>query len=91
MNRKRRFRMPADRVIPGCHCLTVETEPQKSDQAPLFLFGDGMIIGPDAGNLKMVWDMGQRSGREDCAGIGETKRIPGSMFRRGAVWPTGNI
>nr|WP_326185580.1 alpha/beta hydrolase [uncultured Oscillibacter sp.] len=71
MNRKRQFRMPADdkaryadRMIQGCHCLTMETQPQKSNRALLFLFGGGMVIGSDAGDLKVARNMGKRSGRD---------------------------
>lgn len=71
MNRKRQFRMPkdtkaryGDRMIGECHCLTMETQPQKSKRALLFLFGGGMLIGPDAGDLKLARDIGMRSGRD---------------------------
>lgn len=71
MNRKRQFQMPkdakaryADRVILDCHCLTMETQPKKSDRALLFLFGGGMLLGADAGDVKIARDMGQRSGRD---------------------------
>lgn len=71
MNQKRQFRMPTDtkarytdRMIEGCHCLTIETQPQKSKRALLFLFGGGMVIGSDAGDLKVARDIGRRSGRD---------------------------
>lgn len=71
MNRRRQFRMPkdtkaryADRMILDCHCLTMETQPKKSDRALLFLFGGGMLLGPDNGDVKIARDMGRRSGRD---------------------------
>lgn len=71
MNRKRQFRMPkdtkaryADRMILDCHCLTMETQLQKSKRALLFLFGGGMLLGADSGDVKMARDVGRRSGRD---------------------------
>lgn len=71
MNRKRQFHMPkdtkaryADRMILDCHCLTMETQPKKSDRALLFLFGGGMLLGPDNGDVKIARDIGRRSGRD---------------------------
>lgn len=69
MNRKRQLHMPkdakvryADRLILACHCLTMETQPKKSDRALLFLFGGGMLLGPDNGDVKIARDMGRCSG-----------------------------
>lgn len=71
MNRKRQFRMPkdtkaryADRMIGAWHCLVMETQPQKANRALLFLFGGGMLLGPDNGDIKTARDMGRRSGRD---------------------------
>lgn len=71
LNRRRQFRMPtdgkaryADQRIEGSHCLVMETQPRKSARALLFLFGGGMILGSDAGDLKVARDVGRRSGRD---------------------------
>lgn len=71
MNRKRQFHMPtdhraryADHMIEGCHCLTIQAGAKKSNRALLFLFGGGMLLGPDSGDLKVARDMGRRSGRD---------------------------
>lgn len=71
MNRKRQFRMPkdtkaryADRMILDCHCLTMETQLQRSNRALLFLFGGGMLLGADNGDVNAARDIGRRSGRD---------------------------
>jgi len=71
INRRRQFHMPKDakarygqRRIQGCPCLVMETQSQKSKLALLFLFGGGMLLGPDNGDIKTARDMGQRSGRD---------------------------
>lgn len=71
MNKTRQFKMPkdkkaryADRMIQGHHCLTMEIGAEKSDRALLFLFGGGMILGSDAGDVKVALDMGRKSGRD---------------------------
>lgn len=71
MNKSRQFKIPkdkkaryADRLIQGHHCLTMEIGETKSDRALLFLFGGGMIMGSDAGDVKVALDMGKKSGRD---------------------------
>lgn len=71
LNRSRQFKMPRDRkaryedrVILGHHCLSMEIGEARSDRAMLFLFGGGMIIGSDAGDVKAALQMGMASGRD---------------------------
>lgn len=71
MNRNRQFRIPKDkkarygeRHISGHSCLVMETQPRKSNRALLFLFGGGMLLGADGGDIKMARDMGRLSGRD---------------------------
>lgn len=71
MNRKRQFHVPTDakarygeRHIQGHPCLIMETQSRKSNRALLFLFGGGMLLGPDDGDVKIARDMGRRSGRD---------------------------
>lgn len=71
MNRKRQFHVPTDakarygeRRIQGHPCLVMETQPQKSDRALLFLFGGGMLLGADNGDVNAARDIGRRSGRD---------------------------
>lgn len=71
MNRKRQFRIPtdkkaryADKMVGDFHCLMMETQPQKSSRALLFLFGGGMLLGYDGGDIKVARDIGRRSGRD---------------------------
>lgn len=71
-NRNRGFSMPtdkkfryADELISGkYHCLKIETQPQKSKKALLFIFGGGYIIGSDKGDISVAADMGSKSGRD---------------------------
>lgn len=71
MNKKRQFHMPKDtkarygeRRIQGHPCLVMETQPGKSKRALLFLFGGGMLLGADNGDIKTARDIGRRSGRD---------------------------
>ena len=71
-NRNRGFRMPTDkkfrygdeRIFGKYHCLKIETQPQKSQKALLFIFGGGYIIGSDKGDISIAADIGSKSGRD---------------------------
>ena len=73
MNRRRQFQMPkdhkavyGDRLILGqYHCLTIQLGQKRTKKAILYLFGGGMIVGPDQGDIKTARDFAVRSG-SDC-------------------------
>ena len=64
MNRRRQFQMPkdhkavyGDRLILGqYHCLTIQLGQKRTKKAILYLFGGGMIVGPDQGDIKTARD-----------------------------------
>ncbi|MFT9077240.1 MAG: alpha/beta hydrolase [Ethanoligenens sp.] len=68
-NRKRGFWIPSSksgryediRIPPSFHCLKMSVSKGCSDKAILFLFGGGMMIGPDAYDRKVAADMGRKS------------------------------
>ncbi|MEA4847276.1 MAG: alpha/beta hydrolase [Clostridiaceae bacterium] len=72
LNRHRRFQMPrdhkyryADELFFGrFHCLKIETQKRKAAKAVLFLYGGGMILGPDAGDLKVACEIGKKCGAD---------------------------
>ena len=72
MNQKRQFQLPksgkyncADEVILGqYHCLRFFTQPRPAQRALLFLFGGGMLIGPDGMDWDVANEMGKESGRD---------------------------
>ncbi len=71
MNEKRGFRIPerklhyADvRILDRWHCLRIGAQAAPSRRALLFLFGGGMILGPDDGDVKLAEKLGRASGRD---------------------------
>ena len=73
MNRGRRFRLPKDHkafygdrlILDHYHCLTIQRKRECAPKAILYLFGGGMVIGPDQGDVKTARDLAARSG-SDC-------------------------
>lgn len=72
MNKKRGFRLPTDRkcvygdrlIFEKYHCLTMQTGQEKAKRVILFLFGGGMMVGSDAGDVKTIRDLARRSGSD---------------------------
>lgn len=66
LNAKRGFAVPTDkkhvytdvRVGERGHCLKIRQPGTQRDKAMLFLFGGGMVIGPDAGDRKAACQAG---------------------------------
>lgn len=73
MNRGHRFRLPKDHkafygdrlILDHYHCLTIQRKRECAPKAILYLFGGGMVIGPDQGDVKTARDLAARSG-SDC-------------------------
>lgn len=72
-NKNREFHIPKNKkaiygdlpVLDGkYHCLTMRTGSEKSDKCILFLFGGGMLIGPDAGDIGLGIKLGKKSGAD---------------------------
>ena len=65
MNRKRCFKMPKDRrysyedivFLDQYHCLKIRSKEEGAKKAVLFLYGGGMIFGPDNGDIKFACDI----------------------------------
>lgn len=67
VNKNRSFQIPKSRkyiygdipVMNGkYHCLSIQKHPQRTEKAILFLFGGGMMIGPDRGDVKCAGEYG---------------------------------
>lgn len=67
LNRHRCFRMPKDSkyryddemIFGRFHCLKIETQKRRAARAVLFLYGGGMLLGSDPGDLKIACRLGK--------------------------------
>lgn len=72
MNRKRQFKLPTDSrasytdslIFGKYHCLKIGAKKAKQDKVILFLYGGAMMLGSDAGDLKVAVDIGQKTGSD---------------------------
>lgn len=69
MNCRRCFKVPKDGrysyedivFLDRYHCLKIGSKADKSKKAVLFLYGGGMILGPDSGDIKFASNIGKQS------------------------------
>ena len=70
--KNRHFVMPADNkahytdhiMLGAYHCVEINSEAQRQKKAVLFVFGGGMILGSDAGDIGLSRKIGARTGRD---------------------------
>ncbi len=92
MNRGRRFRLPKDHkafygdrlILDHYHCLTIQRKRECAPKAILYLFGGGMVIGPDQGDVKTARDLAARSG-SDCW-LPSIRFVPTTTSQRPMKW-----
>lgn len=70
--KNRHFVMPTDSkahytdhmILGAYHCVEINCEAQRQKKAVLFVFGGGMILGSDAGDIGLSRKIGMRTGRD---------------------------
>ena len=69
MNKSRGFYIPKDnkaiykeRDVLGYHCLIVQLNNEPADRSILYMFGGGMMIGPDKGDIDVIVKLAKKTG-----------------------------
>ena len=69
MNNKRGFYMPKDNkafykehTVLGCKCLIVQPNEKPAERSILYMFGGGMMLGPDKGDIDVIVKLAQKTG-----------------------------